>query len=395
MKHPVAKSILGLASLGVIGYCAVGYFYVPTLIESTLSNAVKDNLHNGYFKAGNISFNPLGFSVSLDDLIVKGKKDGLDITAAVKSISAKVNVFSLLSQIAEIDHITVKSPLVVVKTNLSTKSEQSINKIQPAIKNQQSEAASAAPSFGWIVNDISLTNGDFAVADTGIKNTPQMRVHALDLTVKKIGTESQISPYSLKAKLMDGTVSVNGNLNINAPSASFNYALNQLELKHFSPWLYAKSQNNLTSGTFNLKGSGAFDKGISTTATAQIDKLEAQRGGVIIGSLSNLSLLDVTFNSDKQPQLRIGELKTQFANEKKVEKVKKVIGLLGAVAKLAGKDKLASQIETVQQAEVNNVSIKKIVYTNGQLSVNEISKDTVQREIQNQVLKSINKIISK
>ncbi len=362
----LGKTCIALAVLVFLGYTVGGFVGVPYFAKKTLIEKVKEQSPKAEVSVGSISFNPFSLAVSLEGLEIKNYAlDDAAIDFAVKSVRTGVDTFSLADHSVAIAPVLIAKPQVTYIKDLSKKTS-SPRKIQT--KEKAKTASQEGDAWKWSVASISLTDGEVLLKDTGFTQPKTIGLTALNVDVKTITSDLGKTPFTVKAKALNGSLNANGSIAAKDEDASINATVKAANLALASPWVERASGSALKNGTLDLSLSGNYKKGSAKgTANALVSNLSVEKSGKKIFGADSIRMTSAKLTSLDPLSFSIARLEADLGIRKATGINKDVTNFIGDLVSAFGNKKTGEKIKTT---DIDHVSISGVVYKNGKLTSN-------------------------
>ncbi len=362
----LGKTCIALAVLAFLGYTVGGFVGVPYFAKKTLTEKVKEQSPKAEVTVGSISFNPFSFDVSLENLSIKNYAiDDAAIDFAVKSVSTSVDTFSYSNRSVAIAPVLIAKPQVTYIKDLSKKTS-SPRKVQT--KEKTKSEANDADAWKWSVASISLTDGEVLLKDTGFRQAKTIGLTALNVDVKTLTSDLGKTPFTVKAKALDGTLNANGTFAAKDEDASINATLKAANLSYASPWVERISESALKNGVLEMTLSGNYKKGSAKgTADALVSNLSVEKSGKKIFGAETIRVSSAKLTSLDPLAFTINRIEADLGIRKATGINKNVTNLIGDLVSAFGHKKTGEKIKTT---DIDHVSASGVIYKNGKLTSN-------------------------
>lgn len=361
----LGKTVIGLAVLAFLGYTVGGFVGVPYFAKKTLVEKVKEQSPNAQVSVGAIHFNPFSLDVSLEGLEIKNYAlEDATLDFAVKSVSTGVDTFSYSNRSVAIAPVLITKPQITYVKDLSKKTS-SPRKVQVKETKTQSKEGDA---WTWSVASISVTGGEVLLKDTGFKQPKTIGLTALNVDVKTLTSALGKTPFTVKAKALDGTLNANGTFAAKDEDASLNASVKGAKLSAASPWVERASDSALKNGTLDLTLSGNYKKGSAKgTANALVSSLSVEKSGKKIFGAETIQVSSAKLTSLDPLAFTINRIEADLGIRKATGINKNVTNLIGGLVSAFGHEKVGEKIKTT---DIDHVSASGVIYKNGKLTSN-------------------------
>ena len=362
----LGKTCVALAVLVFLGYTVGGFVGVPYFAKKTIIEKVKEQSPKAEVSVGSVSFNPFSLAVSLEGLKIKNfALDEAAIDFAVKSVSTGVDTFSISDRSVAIAPVLIAKPQVTYIKDLSKKTS-SPRKIQT--KEKAKTESKEANAWKWSVASISITDGQVLLKDTGFRQPKTIGLTALNVDVKTITSDLGKTPFTVKAKALNGTLDANGTFAAKDEDASINATVKAANLSLASPWVERASNSALKSGSLDFSISGNYKKGSAKgTANALLSNLSVEKSAKKIFGAESIRVTSAKLTALDPLSFTISRIEADLGIRKATGINKNVTNLIGDLVSAFGNKKTGEKIKTT---DIDHVSVSGVVYKNGKLTSN-------------------------
>lgn len=297
-----------------LAWLLVGLFLVPRLAHEPLVRTLSE-VTGKEVRVGDISFNPLGLAVQLDDVAVLGD-DGRAMIQ-VPGFYADFELSSLFRWSLHFDVVEVEQASVLL-----TRSEQGLNlaSLGPAGDGTRGGASEAGGGaiFPVSIGELELSGGRFRYRDETREQPLELTLEPLGVRLEDFttrGADEEDNGFRVSVTAPDGgTLSWSGRFGLQPFSSSGRLAVEQLALAPLSPLVPEGLALQTSSGRLDMEteyrlaagqGSGlTLSSGQLRLAALEINTTDETGPGLVWDSLA---LRDVTLDSDER-RLDIGGL---------------------------------------------------------------------------------------
>jgi hypothetical protein len=268
---------LGILIIGLLA-CAIVASY---LIDEPLRRNMEVNLNNrlkGYsVQIGRLDFHPVGFSLDLENFVIRQDAYPDPPIANIRLLSASVDWRALFFGRLVAD-FTIEDPKFVINLNQFQQEKEDDTPLQ-----QRGWQQAIQEIYPLYINHFVITNAELTYVDRGKfrpLNLRSIHLQAMNILNVQSAEDQYPSPFRLEAQVFEkGRVVLDGRANFLAePHVSFVADLNceQLELGYFQPIIqryHFSITEGLLSGTGRIEYASA--KQTIEIPTLHIDGLNA------------------------------------------------------------------------------------------------------------------------
>ena len=356
-------------------------------LAAQLSADVKAGMKNGAVTASG--------TASVANVTLKQGKTQL---VSVKNASVKLKSLDLASQKVTVDSVKVTALVISLEKNA-----KGINLAQLGASNTAktaekpdaktdtktgAKAEHAGAAWAWQLNAADVTEGRLNFRDTTVK--PAVSMSLTNLTAKARNFSSAKGAKGtaeVSAKLAGGSAAFSGPVVIDPLETNMAVNIAGLQLKDFSPVMAAYAGLGAKSGTLNAKGQLSVETvknepiiGWAGDIDLATFNMTNNRGKSLM-TWKDASLTGLNVKTTDPITLVVAQAVIDQPGTKETKTVRQSANILGSLAALAGKEKLATKIEKVDSKLDGKIVLSDIRYENGRFSAGGTNSATVTNTI--------------
>ena len=314
-------------------------------------------------------------------------KQGKTQLVAVRNASLKLKSLDLGARKAVVDSVAVTAPVINLEKNAKGVNLAQLGAAQPSSAKSAAPApqqSAAAPAWNWQLGAADVTEGRFNFKDTTVK--PSVSFSMTDLTVKARNFSSARGAKGtadVSAKLAGGSARFSGPVVLDPLGTDLTVNIANLQLKDFSPVMAAYAGLGAKSGTLNAKGSLTLENGKSgqiagwngDIGLASFNMTNSR--GKSLMTWKDASLTGLSVKTTDPISLTVKQAVVDQPGTKETKAVRQTASVVGALAALAGKDKIANKIEKADSRLDGKIVLNDVRYENGRFSAAGVSSASV------------------
>lgn len=310
---------------------------------------------------------------------------------AVRFNHFDVNLDSLdtAKQVANIRSVTLNQAdidLILTKTGTNigdmfgVKSEAKDTKAAKDAK----PAEKTGPAWAWSVGQVNLTNSAFRFEDSTKPRKPSVRLTNINARVDHLSSRPKtVSNVALSANLGKGVISDKGKFSLDPLGLEMDVTLNQVPLKSISNLMLDYAGIGAGSGLLNIDGNvrlipGKDKPSIDWVGNANLKDFDLLGGnGKSLIVWKNAQLSGMAVHTAKPVSFEIQEAVLDSIGTKSTNQIKKASKALGFLAAALGEEKVAKDINRVNETLDKRIVLKNVAFKNGELTANGFSSNSL------------------
>ena len=315
-------------------------------------------------------------------------KQGKTQLAAVRNASLKLKSLDLGARKAVVDSVTVTAPVINLEKNAKGINLAQLGGAQPSSAKSAAPApqksAAAAPAWNWQLGAADITEGRFNFKDTTVK--PNVSFSMTELTVKARNFSSAKGAKGtadVSAKLAGGSAKFSGPVVLDPLGTDLSVSIANLQLKDFSPVMAAYAGLGAKSGTLNAKGNLTLENGKAGQIASWFGDIGlasfnmTNSRGKSLMTWKDAALTGLSVKTTDPISLTLKQAVIDQPGTKETKAVRQTAAVVGALAALAGKDKIANKIDKADSKLDGKIVLNDVRYENGRFSAAGVSSASV------------------
>lgn len=250
-------------------------------------------------------------------------------------------------------------------------------------------------TWQWAVETAKLRDARLNFKDTRPRPNAVLNVSDIDATVQHLSSApGSKATVAFSAKTAGGSAALNGSLGLSPFTTDLKTSIKQIGLKDLHSVMTAYTGIGARSGTLNSEG--------RFTVTQEKQPIFAWSGDIGLADFNmtnarnrslmmwkDATLAGVDVKTTDPIHLRVAQAVIDQPGTKETQHVREAASIVGALAALAGKDKLTSRIDKVEKYMDGKIVLNDILYENGRFSANGVSANSVAGAILNKLSKEM------
>ena len=290
-------------------------------------------------------------------------------------VSVDLKHVNITESAADISSVSVLNPTVYIRR---TQANQANAGTQG--KTSAATSPSEAGAFDWRLARFSLQNGTVHWIDSSVSPQAQLKARAVNVSAQDVAAfGKKPARVSASAKIANGSVNVNGTVDIASPGVNCQLNLQNLSLASLNAPMQSYTGGiGADDGVLNAQGALTFDRGIgSWQGQVALKNLDLTKKGAKFVHWENASLMGMSVKTTDPLTLKIAELNVVQPGTVQTQAVKQVSQWVGALAALSGHDRTAERMQKVDEKLSKNIVIRDVIYENGRLSAQGVTRESV------------------
>jgi uncharacterized protein involved in outer membrane biogenesis len=377
----IKKSVLRKIAIGLLIFFAVftivGFFIVPPILKSILTQKLSENLHREV-TIEKIKFNPYTLSMTVKKFMVK-ERDRSETFVSFDELYVNLQAISIYDKALVLKEIKLKDPFIRINRNLDSSynfSDLMEKKTTPPPKEEKGKP------FRFSFNNIRIENGSIDFWD-GPENTKHT-VRELNIALPFISNIPRLVKIfvqpSLSAKINETLYTLQGETKPfeDTLETKFDISFEDLDIPHYLAYLPMKPNFKILSAYLDTKAKLLF-----------VRSKAGERSLTITG---DLSLKKIALNDLKgSPLLRLPAINISIAPTKPLSKeihLSKLsvespeltirrdrTGALNVYPLFQGEEKAKPAPEKKEESSPLSIDVDEVELLGGKISFSDLSTD--------------------
>lgn len=308
---------------------------------------------------------------------------GKELVAALRDAKVDLSEVDTSKRIANINRIQITGADVratLTKNGLNLTERQTNGNLTKKGSAESVTSDSNTPSWAWAIGSAELVQSRFTFRDETINPKGEIALENISVTAKSLSSQTgHKSVLDIGCGFSGGTLHAAGNFCLTPLSLNLETEGTQLNLASIDSLLRGYAGVGTKAGKLALNGKLAYiDEIPSWTGDINLTGLDlVNQKGTSLMSWKRASLSGLDVAGGEPPQIIVRRAEVESIGEKQTESVKKVLGIAGIFAQLAGKEGASEKIAKAENTLGGTITLENIRWVNGRFSAEGISAQSL------------------